>query len=57
LQSQQVVESAAQCLPSSLPETLSDDPELAAIVEAWSEWPDALRAGSVAMVKAATKGA
>jgi hypothetical protein len=31
----------------------TDDPDLAAVVEAWPELPEALRAGILAMVKAA----
>jgi len=34
---------------------LPDDPELALIVAAWPELPEAFRAGIVAMVKAASK--
>jgi hypothetical protein len=31
------------------------DPDLAAVVEAWPELPEAIKAGIVAMVKAASK--
>jgi hypothetical protein len=34
---------------------LPDDPDLAAVVAAWDRLPDAVRAGIVAMVKAAVK--
>ena len=34
-------------------DTCKTDPDLAAVVAAWSELPEALRAGIVAMVKAA----
>ena len=33
----------------------TNDPDLAAVVEAWSELPEAVRAGIVAMVKAAKR--
>ncbi len=38
--------------PPSAPQT-PDDPELAAVVEAWADLPDAVRAGILAMVRAA----
>jgi hypothetical protein len=34
----------------------STDPDLAAVIDAWGQLPEALRTGIVAMVKAATKG-
>jgi hypothetical protein len=33
---------------------LPDDPDLAIVIEAWTRLPEAIRAGIVAMVKAAT---
>jgi hypothetical protein len=33
----------------------SDDPELAAVIDAWDRLPEAIKAGIVAMVKAASK--
>ena len=41
----------AEHLPNDTGKT---DPDLAAIVAAWSELPEAIRAGIVAMVKAAS---
>ena len=35
-------------------DTCQTDPDLAAVVDAWSELPEAIRAGIVAMVKAAS---
>jgi hypothetical protein len=35
---------------------LPADPDLKAVVEAWDRLPEAVRAGIVAMVKAAAKG-
>jgi len=32
-----------------------DDPELAAVIDAWDRLPEAVRAGIVAMVKVAAK--
>jgi hypothetical protein len=32
------------------------DPDLVAVIDAWDRLPEAVRAGIVAMVKAATKG-
>ncbi len=37
-------------------DTCQTDPELAAVIEAWPSIPEAVRAGIVAMVKAAAKG-
>ncbi len=37
------------------PHRASNDPELSAIIDAWDRLPEALRAGIVAMVKAAAK--
>jgi len=36
-------------------DTCKTDPDLAAVVEAWPELPDAIRAGILAMVKAANR--
>jgi hypothetical protein len=33
----------------------SNDPDLAAVIDAWDRLPEAVRAGIVAMVKAASK--
>jgi hypothetical protein len=33
-----------------------DDPDLAAVIDAWDRLPEAVRAGIVAMVKAASSG-
>jgi hypothetical protein len=33
-----------------------DDPDLATVVDAWDRLPEAVRAGIVAMVKAASRG-
>jgi hypothetical protein len=38
-----------------LPELLAADPGLKAVVDAWDRLPEAVRAGIVAMVQAATK--
>ncbi|NOT02909.1 MAG: hypothetical protein HOP29_20095 [Phycisphaerales bacterium] len=38
--------------PNDAGPTNSTDPELAAVVEAWTTLPDAIRAGIVAMVRA-----
>ena len=40
-------------LPPSLPEILRDRPDLAAVVAAWDDLPNAIRAGILAMVRAA----
>ena len=40
-------------LPASLPEILKNDPDLGAVVAAWPDLPKAIRAGIVAMVRAA----
>jgi len=45
-------ESIAHLLPTDACKT---DPDLAALVTAWPELPEALKAGIVAMVKAAAK--
>jgi hypothetical protein len=42
--------SVAEHLPN---DTCKTDPDLAAVVEAWPDLPEALKAGIVAMVKAA----
>ncbi len=39
--------------PSNPHQTASTDPALAAVVEAWPDLPEALKAGVLAMVKAA----
>ena len=44
--------SVAHLLPT---DTCKTDPDLAAIVVAWPELPEALKAGILAMVKAAAK--
>jgi hypothetical protein len=36
-------------------DTCQTDPELAAVIDAWDRFPEAIRAGIVAMVKAASK--
>jgi hypothetical protein len=36
-------------------DTCQNDPDLAAVVEAWARLPEAIRAGIMAMVKAASK--
>jgi hypothetical protein len=42
------------CATESATSSLNDDPDLAVVVAAWPELPVAVRAGIVAMVKAAT---
>jgi hypothetical protein len=37
------------------PEPAQTDPQLAAVVDAWPKLPEALRAGILAMVKAASE--
>ncbi len=49
---QELTSMAPERLPASLPDLLQYDPELAAIVAAWPELTDSLKAGIVAMVKA-----
>ena len=50
-------ETSPSRFPSSrVQEALRADPELEGLIEAWPELPDALRAGIVAMVKAAQDG-
>jgi hypothetical protein len=39
-----------------LHDTCQNDPDLATVVNAWDRLPEAVRAGIVAMVKAASKG-
>jgi hypothetical protein len=41
--------------PSLLNDTCQTDPDLARIVDAWPSLPDAIRAGILAMVEAASK--
>jgi hypothetical protein len=43
-------------LPKALPEAIPADPDLAAVIDAWDRLPAALKAGIVAMVKAAAAG-
>ena len=44
----------APCLAHHLPtDTCKTDPDLAAVMAAWSKLPEAIRAGILAMVKAA----
>jgi hypothetical protein len=38
-----------------LNDTCKNDPNLAAVIEAWDRLPEAIRAGIVAIVKAAAK--
>ena len=38
---------------TNIPETVPEDPDLAAVVAAWSTLPDVVRAGIVAMIAAA----
>lgn len=38
-----------------LEDSLAIDPDLAAVIDAWPDLPDAVRAGIVAMVRAATE--
>jgi len=45
-------ESIAHHLPTDACKT---DPDLAAVVEAWTELPEAIKAGILAMVEAASK--
>jgi hypothetical protein len=47
---------AAPARPQSATDTCQADPELAAVVEAWDRLPEAVRAGIVAMIGAATLG-
>jgi hypothetical protein len=47
-------DSASSCTPSGTPEIPGGDPELALIVSSWSRLPEPIRAGIVAMVKAAS---
>jgi hypothetical protein len=37
-------------------DTCQTNPDLAAVVDAWGRLPEAVRAGIVAMVRAATRG-
>ena len=46
---------ATENAPSLLPEMLPADPDLAILVNTWDRLPEAVRAGIVAMVKAASK--
>jgi len=39
-------------LPDSLPDLLRDNPDLGAVIAAWAELPEAVRAGIAAMVRA-----
>jgi hypothetical protein len=39
-----------------LHDTCQTEPELAAVVDAWSRLPEAVRAGIVALVRAAARG-
>ncbi len=53
----QPIESAANCTPTATRIATTHyevaDTDLAAVVEAWSDLPEAIRAGILAMVKAA----
>ena len=47
---------SSQPLSHSVPtDTCQNDPELAVVIEAWDRLPEAVRAGIVAMVKAASR--
>ena len=49
--------SMGEPLADHLPtDTCQNDPDLAAVVDAWPELPEALKAGIVAMVKADSPG-
>jgi len=50
---QQVTETANSVLPSGLPDSVPIDPDLAAVVEAWPKLPEAIKAGILAMIRAA----
>ncbi|MCH9035571.1 MAG: hypothetical protein IID42_13900 [Planctomycetes bacterium] len=43
-------------MADSLADLLQNDPDLAAVISTWPELPEAVRAGIVAMVKAASAG-
>ncbi len=45
---------STQAIPHPLPTDTCQDHDLAAVVDAWPELPGALRAGILAMVKAAS---
>jgi hypothetical protein len=42
--------------PLLIHDTCQTDPDLAAVIDAWGRLPEAVRAGIVAMVKAASRG-
>ena len=50
---QQVTETTNSVLPSGLPDSVPIDPDLAAVVEAWPKLPEAIKAGILAMIRAA----
>jgi len=43
-------------LPDGLPEILQKHPDLEAVISAWPELPEAVKAGIVAMVRASAEG-
>jgi hypothetical protein len=47
---------AARFVSHPIPtDTCQNDPNLAAVIEAWARLPEAIRLGTMAMVKAASK--
>jgi hypothetical protein len=46
---------ATRTVTELLPEMLPDDPDLATVVDAWDRLPEVVRAGIVAMVRAAAR--
>jgi hypothetical protein len=53
---QGVAQAPSQPLARTLARETQFDPDLALLIEAWPTLPEAVRAGIVAMVKAASKG-
>ena len=53
--SKAVTSHAPGVLPECLPDSAQNDPELTAVIRAWPELPEAIRAGIVAMVEAAKR--
>ena len=53
---EQLTSSGPETLAQTLSRETKTDPDLACLVEGWPALPEALRAGIVAMVNAASKG-